>query len=325
MQARLYQQAFAPALAAAGAAFGALAAADKVFGLVQRPLHLATAAYASLAALLVLACLRGVTLRPARILRLSGYAATVLLCFLTAGFLFAWRAISADPAPLLVSAQLAEGDALLAQGEKDLAHLRYREAHRRLPNSFQVLVRLGAVNYQVADYTRAERYFSQALAQAPPDSRWRALNHLGQTYWKLGRPREAIDHYLRAREEGLPNSRPELIEWHYRLGWAYFDVRDYDAAIEHYEAVANFGGKYADAAYYNVACALAQKLKGAPAGARAALAADAVANLREAWRLTTEGERDAFKNSLTGPRQGRDPELAPLEATPEFSAFLRTL
>jgi len=327
MQARISRQALAAwALAASGAAFGLLAFCDRVFGLIHRPLHLATVAYASLAGLLMWACARGVQVHAARRLRLSAYAAGVLLCFLTAGFLFAWRAISADPGPLLLSAQLAAGDAYLARGEKDLAHLAYREAQERYPDSFAVLMRLGAVNYQVADYSRAERFFKRALEVAPSDSRWRALNDLGQTYWKLGRVREAIAHYQAARKAGLPSNREDLIEWHYRLGWAYFDLRDYDAAIEHYLRVAEYGGKYADASYYNTACAVAQKLKvaGAPAERRA-LAGEAVGHLREAWRLTDEDEREAFKASLTGSPDERDPELAPLQGTPELAAFLREL
>lgn len=321
------RQVFAPAaLAASSAAFGVLALWDRLFGVLQRPMLLIALAYASLAGLLVLACMRGIQLRPQRLLRLSGQAAGLLLCFLTAGFLFAWRAISADPAPLFLSAQLARGDEHLRRGEKDLAHLAYREAHQKLPGSYAVLMRLGAVNYQVGDYGRAERYFTQALEAAPPDSRWRALNDLGQTLWKLGRPREAIAHYEQAREAGMPQRAPELIEWHYRLGWAYFDIRDYDAALEHYQRVAEFGGKYADASYYNAACALAQMMKTAPdSETRRDLAREAVLHLRDAWSRTTEEERDTFRASFTGSPEERDPELAPLRGTPELAEFLRQI
>lgn len=309
------------ALATSGFAFSVLAVMDKVFGLVQRPLHLATLAYASLAALLVWACVRGIHVRPSRFLRLSAYAGFLLLNVLTATYLFALR-VSADPTPWMLNSRLAHGDALLRDGEKDEAHLLYRQLYKSYPNSFPVLMRMGAVNYQVGDFERAERYFTRALELAPPGDRWRAMNDLGQTYWKLHRPSEAIELYLKARQEGMPDAKPELIEWHYRLGWAYFDVRNFDKAVEHYREVALYGEKYAAASYYNIACALAQKMA---AGGDGALAADAVRNLREAWLLTAEDERPAFREGLVGTPDQRDPELEPLRRTQAFQDFLAEL
>ena len=312
------------ALAAAGILFTLLAVADKVFGLVQHPRVLAALAYTCLAALLVWACVCGVQFRSTRSKRLSFYAGFLILNVLTATFLFAWRG-SADPTPLLLNARLNEGDALLNSGRKDEAHLIYRDAYRRYPNSFPVLMRMGAVNYQVGDFERAERYFSRALELAPPADRWRALNDLGQSLWKLHRPEEAIEHYLRARREGMPDAKPELIEWHYRLAWAYFDVKEYDKAVEHYQAVALYGEKYAAASYYNIACALAQKLAGRPPGDRTTLATEAVDSLREAWNLTEPDEKDAFRDGLLGEPDQRDPELEPLRGTASFQSFLEEL
>lgn len=325
MQANLSRRPLVPlTLAASGAAFSVLAVVDKVFGLVQRPLHLATVAYACLAALLIWACVRGVQLRPARFLRLSAYAGFLILNVLTATYLFALR-VSADPTPLMLNARLNEGDARLNEGDKDEAHLIYRAAYQRYPNSFPVLMRMGAVNYQVGDFERAERHFTRALELAPPSERWRALNDLGQTYWKLHKPEEAIELYLRARREGMPDAKPELIEWHYRLGWAYFDVRDYDKAIEHYEAVALYGEKYSAASYYNIACAVAQKVRNAKGDDRAELVEDAVRNLREAWKGTAPEERNAFLEGLAGSEDQRDPELDPLRGAAAFDALIAEL
>lgn len=328
MQADLPRRHLAPlALATSGAAFTVLAVLDKVFGLVWHPLYLATAAYISLAALLIWLCVRGVHLRRSRFLRLSVYAGFLILNVLTAAYLFALK-VSADPTPLILNARLNEGDALLQEGEKEEALLVYRDALKRYPDSFPVLMRMGAATYQLSDFERAERYFSRAVELAPPGSRWRALNDLGQTQWKLRRPEQAIELYLRARREGMPDSKSELIEWHYRLGWAYFDVRNFDQAVEHYEAVARYGEKYAAASHYNIACALAQKLKSTPASARekrSEIATRAVNALYEAWKLTETAEKPAFREGLTGTEEQRDPELEPLRGTPEFRSFLEKL
>ncbi len=319
----------AAALAATGALFAALAVLDKVFGLVRRPLHLATLAFACLFALLAWAFLRGIHVRRrARPFRLSGYAAFLILNVLTAAYVFAWR-LSADPTPLLTQRQiqrrLHEGDALLRAGDRDGAHLIYREAYRRSPDSFPVLMRMGAVNYQVEDYERARKFFSRAVELAPPHSRWRALNDLGQTYWKLGKPEAAVGFYRQAEEAGIPPG--DRTEWHYRIAWAYFDLKDYDAAVEHYRAVAEAGQSYVAASYYNIACALAQKLRRDGASAdRSALTREAVESLRRAWKATTTDEEvQALRTGVLGAPAERDPELAPLRGTPEMAAFLAEL
>jgi len=309
------------ALAAAGTVFAVLAVMDKFFGLVHRPLHLATVAYAILLGLLGWVWLRGIPLKPARLLRVSAYAAVLILNVLTALYVLAWR-VSADPTPVLLQSELERGDQLLETGDKDAAHLVYRDAAKRFPASFPVLMRLGAVNYQVADYDRAKKYFSQAVDMAPQGSRWRALNDLGQTYWKLRQPDQAIELYEQAKREGLPDS--ELIEWHYRLGWAYFDARNLDAAVEHYRAVAEAGKQYAAASYYNIACALAQKIAASKdAGERRSMTQEAVRSLRDAWTaINTEEEQQALRTGLLGGPKERDPELAPLRGSAELNTFL---
>jgi tetratricopeptide (TPR) repeat protein len=310
------------ALAAFGAFFAVLAVVDKVFGLVQRPLQLATVAYASLAVLLGWALVHGVQVRARHPIRPSFYTAFLILNVLTALYVFAWRRLSADPTPVLLQTRLSQGDALLAEGNKDGAHLLYREAYQRFPKSFPVLMRMGAVNYQLSDFERAQRYFSRAVDVAPGGSRWRALNDLGQTFWKLGDAEEAIRLYARARGDNMPAS--ELNEWHYRMAWAHFDLKHYDEAIEHYQAVAEAGAKYASASYYNIACAQSQKLKLAKTPQeKERLMTEAVANLSLAWQATeTEEEVASLRRGLIGSTDERDPELAPLRGYQEFAAFL---
>lgn len=310
------------ALGATGLGFACLAAADKFYGLMRLPLQLATLAYAALFGLVAWGVRHGLSSKKPR--RFSLYTGFLLLNLLTAAYVFAWR-VSADPTPVLLQSELARGDALLDAGQKDEAHLVYRAANQRYPRTFAILLRLGAVNYQVADYERARRYYEQALELAPSASRWRALNDLAQTYWKLLRPEEAIQTYLEAHEAGIPFL--ERLEWHYRIAWAYFDVSDYDSAIEHYRIVARSRSKYAASSYYNIGCALAQKLKRIPVGAgREALAQEASAALRLAWEFERDPqERQALRVGLAGAPGDRDPELFPLRRTHAFQALLREL
>ena len=182
----------------------------------------------------------------------------LLFTLLTAAYVFAWR-LSADPTPVVLEQELAHGDAKLNAGDRDGAFLLYQDAYRRFPKSLPVLMRLGAVNYRIGDYERARKYYARAVELAPPSARWHALNDLGQCYWKLQQPAEAIRYYEQARAAGMPES--ELVEWHYRLGWAYFDLHNYGAALENYQAVVDAGQKFISASYYNSACAQAQELK----------------------------------------------------------------
>lgn len=309
-------------LSAAGGLFALLAVMDKWFGLVQHPLHLATLAYASLFCVIAWAFARGIHLQPTRLVRLSGYGAILILNVLTATYVFAWR-VSADPTPLVLQKQLEKGDRLLAEGQKLDALIVYRQAYRRIPDSYRVLMRMGAAAYQNDDYERAARYYTQALELSPSESRWRTLSDLGQTYWKLHRPEEAVEYYHLAARSGMPSA--ERIEWHYRLGWAYFDLRDYDAAVEHYLAVGEAGAKYAAASYYNVACALAQKVRLARnAPQKEALVREAVESLRKSWRaIHTAEERDELRKGLVGSPEDLDPELEPLRSSSDFQELLR--
>lgn len=311
-------------LAATGALCAILAAVDKIFGLMHRPLHLATLAYASLCLLLAWACFRGIPVRPARLLRVSLYAGFLLLNLLTAAYVFAWK-VSADPTPVVLQSELTHGDALLAAGDTDGAYALYRTANHRFPASFPVLMRLGAAEYRIGDYDRARRHFSRAVDVAPRGSRWKALNDLGQTFWKLKQPAQAVELYEQAGREGVPPA--ERAEWHYRLGWAYFDLNDYDAAIRHYRAVVDAGRKYVAASYYNIACALAEKEKGAHDPAeRHQLTVEAVGSLRDAWdAIQTPEERLSLRTGLLGKAGSRDPELEPLRSSPAFQEFLHSL
>ena len=309
-------------LAASGAACGLLAIADKVFGLMQQPLLLAASAYLFLCASLIWSTFRRpsptATRRPP-----SRYMALVVFIALTGFFTFACR-VTADPTPVILEQELKRGNALMAVGDRDGAYLIYREANKRFPKSHRALWSLGAVNYQLGHFERAQRYFTEALQISPPSARWRSLNDLGQTYWKLGQPQEAVDYYHQARAAGLPDS--ELLEWHYRLAWAYFDLHDYDSAIEHYEIVAEAGKKNAAASYYNIACAVAQKLRATENREEGeALAQEAVEHLRRAWAATEPEELEALRVGIVGPKSERDPDLAPLQGTSAFQQFAHDL
>ena len=310
------------ALAVTGIACAVLTLLDQAVGFAQHPFAFATGAYASLFGLVGWAFWRGFHWKKPTAQKLSLYAAILLLNVLTAGYVLAWKQFSADSTPLLVQKDLDQGDDLLDQGRKDDAFSVYRDALRRSPKSFSATMRMGMVSYQMSDFERARKYYERAREIAPPDLRWRALSDLGQTYWKLQQPEEAIRLYKEAEIAGVPAD--EQLEWHYRLAWAYFDVGEHDAAIEHYQAVAEERQKYAAASYYNIACALTQKMKAETrATIKEQLAREAVINLRLAWSITnTDEEVQALRSGLIGPPSDRDPELAPLTEFPSFHKFL---
>lgn len=308
-----------PLLLGLAAILGAAAVADKFFGWLGNPLLLVVAAVAPVYLALGLSWTR---LRRRAGSRLTPFSAFVVLNLLTGASLLALRT-SADPTPVMLQTQLDGAARLLEAGEIEEAHLRYQSLRKDHPRSFPVLMGLGASAYQMGDYSRSRRYFAEALPLAPSNSRWRVLNDLGQAHWKLGEPEEALELYERARTAGMPES--ELLEWHYRMGWAAFDAGRLDQSIIHYQWVADRRGKYAAASLYNMGCAYAQKiaeLKKARSGS--ALAEQAVARLREAWNLAATGsEREALRDGLIGAPDARDPELEPLRRFPVYREFLR--
>lgn len=300
-----------------------LTLADKWIGVFLSPYLFASVAYVSLVGLVAWCFFRGVV-RHGHQHRLGAYSAVLLFIILSAAFVFALKA-TRDPTPVLVEQQLRQADRLLDQGRKDDALLIYRSAFKRAPHSFPVLMRMGAITYAGGDYDRAARYYLEAVDRAPEESRGRALMDLGQTVWKQGDSQEAIHLYEDAGKAGMERQDP--VEWHYRLGWACFDARDYPAAIRHYQAVADAGRQYVAASLYNIACAQAEqvKLTKDPA-ARQALVREAVDTLRRAWAATeTPEEVRSLREGLFGAPAQRDPELAPLRDTAEFHALTREL
>ena len=298
-------------LSGALAALGAVS--DRYAGFLNRPALLASIAYAALLLFL------GVAARGCSGERRHPFQALLAALLLTAGYIYALRAC-ADPTPIFLRNELAAGDEMLDAGADLDAFLAYRDVYKRHPRSYPVVVRLGAAAYQMGDFDRARKYFAQAVDLAPETARWRALRDLGQAHWKLGEAAEAIRIYLLAGASGLPEA--ERPEWHYRLGWAYFDLKEYDAAIRHYDAVAGTSHRYAAASHYNIACALAQKT--ARAGSRAqrdALTLEAVKRLRKAWEAADAASRPELARGLHDADR-LDPELAPLRGSPEFREFL---
>ncbi len=315
---------FFPALLAGlGSGSTLLALADKWIGLLHSPYLFASVAYVSLFGLVAWAVRCGVPVRGRRLY--SGrYAAFLLLVLLTAAYVFALKA-TRDPTPILVQQRLRQADRLLESGSKDDALLIYREAYRTDPHSFPVLMRMGAISYRNQDYERARRYYTEAVSLAPEESRGRALLDLGQTVWKLGQPEAAIRLYEDAGRAGM--ARREPVEWHYRLGWACFDARDYRAAIDHYRAVVDAGREYVAASLYNIACAQAQEAgETVDPAERWKWIGTAVESLRQAWAATSApDEIRSLRRGLFGTPAEQDPDLAILRPTPEFRALTREL
>lgn len=324
-------------LGLAGMVLGLLAAADKLLGLIQMPLHLATGSFLSLMALLVWSCWVGIPplggsgahtaefipLDPADepaplTRRTSRFTAVLLLQCLLGMYLLAWK-VSADPTPVLVQSELARGDQALNGGDATGALLVYREALERNPRLPAVLVRMGAGSYAAGNYEKARKYYEQAVASGRVGQRTKAYLGLGQSLWMLGQPEEAITAYRAAESEGLPPRKRS--EWNYLMGWAHFDLRQYPEAVRHYREVGAAGGEFAAASYYNAACALAQQAVNADPAERRLLAEEAAHALDEAWKsLQTTEDREQLRDGLR-----TDSELDPLRGDRSFRDAVRRL
>ena len=300
------------------AALVALTAADKAFGLVQQPLYLATAAYGFILVALIWAGLSRLRRRRG----LSIYAVCLFFLMATTGYVFAWKAV-ADPTPVWLLRELKRADSYIESGNLDVALLGLRELDRRAPHSYGVLSRLGAAYYRQGNFGAAVQNFRAAAAVAPKDLRWRALTDWGQSYWKSGESRRALELYRQAWDLGVPPTEQPL--WHYRVASALFDLGEFDQAIPEYEQVVASRSEYAAAALYNIACALAQRQRDStPLSTE--LAAQAVDYLRRAWaRADNDDDRRALLDGILGGQSQRDPDLDPLRDTLPFRQFAETL
>lgn len=110
--------------------------------------------------------------------------------------------------------------------------LAIRELHKSLemnPKQYEAHYLLGFIYMGRHDYTKSIQHYKEAL-KLKPDYLF-AKNNLGTVYLATERWREAAKIFQELLEEPLYTT-PELA--HNNLGWAYFNLREYSKAIEHF-------------------------------------------------------------------------------------------
>lgn len=111
--------------------------------------------------------------------------------------------------------------------------LAIRELHKAIemkPDLYKAHHLLGFIYMGRREYAKATQYFKETL-RLEPDYHF-AKNNLGTVYLAMERWREAADIFEELLNEPLYTT-PELA--HNNLGWAYFNLRKYSKALEHYK------------------------------------------------------------------------------------------
>lgn len=93
---------------------------------------------------------------------------------------------------------------------------------------------LGMSNYNLENYTKAEKYLKLALTNNDKDAE--AYYTLGLTYLELENEKSAIDQYLKAIA-----LEPTKNLWMYELGLIYYNQNDYKSALKYFDMAADNG------------------------------------------------------------------------------------
>lgn len=113
--------------------------------------------------------------------------------------------------------------------EVPLAIQQLHHALEKDPNHVQAHYLLGYIYMGRRQYTKAVTHFKAASDNDPKF--YDATNALGATYLAMERWRDASELFEKLLEEPLYGS-PELA--HNNAGWAYYNMRQYTVAIEHF-------------------------------------------------------------------------------------------
>lgn len=89
-----------------------------------------------------------------------------------------------------LSVDTSAGDRLYADGQFEQAAGVYRDLLRRSPRDLNLLIRLGATQYQLGTFGAAEKFFRTAVSLAPRSTQ--AEVGLGTSLLALGRSKEAV-------------------------------------------------------------------------------------------------------------------------------------
>ncbi|NWF76293.1 MAG: tetratricopeptide repeat protein [Nitrospirae bacterium] len=112
------------------------------------------------------------------------------------------------------------------------------------PDNIDVLRLLGAIYYQIKDYTSAKYYFREAIQINHHDAI--SYYNLGILMHEEGHLEEAISYYVKAIQ-----LNSNIAEINYNLGVAYQEKEEFDEAVSCFQKTLSLNPRYADA-YYNL-------------------------------------------------------------------------
>jgi len=116
------------------------------------------------------------------------------------------------------------------RGDIFMARKMYREAieqYRQMPETAQILNKLGIAHHQLTDLGRAKRYYERAIRANPGYSE--AVNNLGTIFYAMRNYRRAVNQYQKALRLS-----PDSASVYSNLGTAYFARRQFREAVEAY-------------------------------------------------------------------------------------------
>jgi tetratricopeptide (TPR) repeat protein len=135
------------------------------------------------------------------------------------------------PAPAQSAAKAADGNSVFAQALRLAQQGKYDDAIAQLqaldattPKPAGLAHTFGTVYYKKGDFLKASEYFKQAIAENANDKE--AIQLLGLSYYRAGRPSEAIP-YLEQVQAWYPQANVDAA---YVLGTAYIQTKDYTNA-----------------------------------------------------------------------------------------------
>jgi tetratricopeptide (TPR) repeat protein len=129
--------------------------------------------------------------------------------------------------PLLVGAQMAAGDIYMKQGDYDMAVLRYGEAARLAPQSYDANFKWGSALQALGQLVDAVRAYLVALAIKPNDPA--ANMNVGVAYLQLGQPENALPYADKAVKLD-----PKSAQAHTNLGSVFSALGRHEDAVAEY-------------------------------------------------------------------------------------------